>query len=169
MSARVVGIDPGLSGAIAEIDRATRRVIVVHAMPTAMTAGGDRVVCEVGLWRLVESLRTHLFVVEKVTCFSSKNPREKISAKSMFNFGNGFGKIEAVLEAAGVRRTYVEPTIWKRGLGIASAKTRPIRKALAIQRANQLFPGQGEEWWPNKSDDGKAEAALIAYWGADNA
>jgi len=55
--------------------------------------------------------------------------------------------------------TLVAPATWKRALGGI-----PAEKDAARARASQLMPS-ASGYWARKKDDGRAEAALIAFWG----
>jgi crossover junction endodeoxyribonuclease RuvC len=147
---RTIGIDPGLSGAIAllvegKLDR-------VAAMPT-VTAGkkGRRIVDASALTRLVKDMAPTHAIVEQV----GVRPGEGIVGA--FSFGRSAGILEGVLAALGVARTYVTPAQWKVELKVSANKNE------ARARASQLL-GRGD-LWPLVKDDGKAEAALLAYWG----
>jgi crossover junction endodeoxyribonuclease RuvC len=74
-----------------------------------------------------------------------------------FSFGRSAGILEGVLGALAIARTYVTPAQWKVELKV------PANKHEARARASQLL-GRGD-LWPLAKDDGKAEAALLAYWG----
>ena len=76
---------------------------------------------------------------------------------SSFNFGRSLGATEGVFAACGRPIVYVSPARWKRSLGLSADKTASRRRAI--------------ELWPDRTalfgrvkDNGRAEAALIAYW-----
>jgi crossover junction endodeoxyribonuclease RuvC len=77
---------------------------------------------------------------------------------SVFAFGKSFGVVIGVLAALDVPFTFVAPVVWKRAFGVPAAKDG------ARARASQLMPAAAHHW-TRVRDDGRAEAALIAYYG----
>ena len=78
---------------------------------------------------------------------------------SMFNFGRTYGVTLGIVAANFIPMTTVAPTRWKRALGIPAAKDS------ARARAGQLLP-RAAHLWPATVHAGRAEAALIALYGA---
>ncbi|MFQ5510121.1 MAG: hypothetical protein ACE5FN_12435 [Leptospirillia bacterium] len=152
-SAPVMGIDPGVSGAIAELYPDGR--LYTYEMPvfTLVTAGRTRRhVNAVTLSQLLtDPFPAHVFV-EQV----GARPGERAGAA--FAFGEGFGVIKGVTATLSLPVSFVRPQVWKKALGITA------NKGQARQRATELFPGNAEDFARVK-DDGKAEAALIAWYG----
>jgi hypothetical protein len=150
----VLGIDPGLSGAISVLEGDS---CLCFDMPVhALSRGGKskREVDPHGLANLIvkwASANDHAFV-ERVGAM----PGQGVS--SMFALGKGFGIILGVLAALAVPYTVVDPRIWKKALGV------PAEKDGARARASQLMPKAAGQW-PLKKHDGRAEAALIALYG----
>lgn len=150
-----LGIDPGLSGAIAILER--DRLIQVFDMPTVrIEVNGkakrrispEMLVSELGMYR--DSLR--FACVEKVNAM----PGQGVS--SMFAFGEAFGIIKGVMAGLGVPCFLAPPAQWRRGVGLKQGKD--ASRALAAQ----IWPAQAGEFSRVK-DDGRAEAALIGLWG----
>lgn len=150
----ILGIDPGLSGGLAFYEPELH-ILETHEMPV-IKAGVDskRVIDEVALARLIDnrSEDIRMAVVEHV----SASPQMGVT--SAFTFGQGFGTLKGVLAANFIPITLVRPNVWKKDLAVPKAKDG------AVARATQLFPRFANQW-PRKKDDGKAEAALIAYYG----
>jgi crossover junction endodeoxyribonuclease RuvC len=151
----VAGIDPGLSGALALLDAPSGAVLDVADMPTlALSRGGKnkRELDAHALARLIGDRRPDHAVVELVGTM----PGQGVS--SVFAFGRAYGILLGVLAARGVPYTLVAPVAWKRALGVPAAKDG------ARARASQLMPSAAHHW-PLVKHDGRAEAALIAYFG----
>lgn len=149
----ILGVDPGKTGALAWISGAQ---LYVHPVPT-LKAGtkGKQIVDEDALARLVNSyadVTTHAFI-ELV----GARPGQGVT--SMFSFGTTYGLLRGAIAACGIPRTYVTPAKWKKVLGVAAEKDS------ARARASQLMP-QHAHYWPLVKDDGRAEAAMIALYGA---
>lgn len=148
----VIGIDPGINGAIAIF-----RDNVLHSvvdMPTVEIASGKtmkRHISAVTLRDILELYATAHVVVEKVGAM----PGQGVS--SMFNFGRSAGIIEGVVAALRMPSTYVTPQQWTKGVGRAAGKDA------SRMRAMELFPTRAE-LFKRAKDDGRADAALIAYW-----
>ena len=79
---------------------------------------------------------------------------------STFNFGLGFGLVRGVITALGVPLHLAHSRVWKGAYGLCRDK----RDSRVI--AARLFPSFAREFSRVK-DDGKAEAALIALYGAE--
>lgn len=151
----VIGIDPGLSGAIAAL--ADGEPLAIVDMPT-MRIDGHNEVCAKSLAASLRHLRAQhpgayfLAVLEKV------NGRAGWGATQGFRFGAGFGKVKAVLETLGIDYREVQAPVWKRHYGLKGGDKDGSR-GLAAAR----FPGMADAF-ERKKDDGRAEAILIALW-----
>ena len=77
---------------------------------------------------------------------------------SMFNFGVTYGAIRGVLAALQIPMSVVTPVKWQRDLSVAKGKEG--NRA----RAAELFP-EFAYLFARVKDDGRADAALLAYWG----
>jgi crossover junction endodeoxyribonuclease RuvC len=77
---------------------------------------------------------------------------------SVFSFGRSFGMIEGILAAFKLPVTYVAPATWVKAVG------RGQGKDASRARAMEIFPNNQTDFKRVK-DDGRADAALIAYWG----
>jgi crossover junction endodeoxyribonuclease RuvC len=76
---------------------------------------------------------------------------------SMWNFGRSAGIIEGVVAALRMSSTYVTPQTWTKAVGRAAGKDA------SRMRAMELFPTRAD-LFKRAKDDGRADAALIAYW-----
>lgn len=155
-----IGVDPGAGGAVAAIDR-NGRIIAIEDMPTTEHKGRRRVDA-VALARIVRGMAPDAAFIEDV----HSQPND--GAVAAFAFGRSTGRIEGVLAALGIPTTPVPPQEWKRAMRIPSADTYAKRKEAARARATQLLPGAADRW-PLKKHADRAEAALIALWGARHA
>lgn len=144
LSFRVLGVDPGKSGALALLIE--RKLVDVVDMPDLDAS----IAAQVGLWLPLE-----VAVVEQVHAM----PRQGVT--SSFNFGRSLGVIVGILAAFEVPVKWAPPATWKRGLGLKADKTSSRR------RAAELWPHMASSFTRIK-DDGRAEAALIAHWALDS-
>lgn len=151
----VIGVDPGATGAIALLFSPTD--LVVFDTPTVEVTRGKRDVRQVDPGMLAalirESLPTpaHAFV-EKVGAM----PNQGVS--SMFAFGRAAGIVEGVLAGLNVPATHVQPQAWIKACAVVGGKDG------SRARASQLFPRHAS-LFRRVSDHGRADAALIAYYG----
>ena len=142
----IMGVDPGLTGAISFYFPSAPDRVSVEDMPIA----GKGVDCA-ALARRIAQLRPDVAIIELV----GARPGQGVS--SMFKFGVGFGMVQGVVAAAGVEMRFVTPAVWKRHFRLTADKEHA--RAFAIQ----LWPSC--EKLGRKKDAGRAEAALIArYW-----
>lgn len=151
---RVLGIDPGANGALAVVE--SGRLVELHDMPTMTVKRGSREVREVNaalLGLLVGTLNADAAYLEQVGAM----PGQGVS--SMFAFGRAVGVLEGVLGALGVPVTKVPPQTWQRAMRVRGGKDG------ARERAMQMYPARAEAF-SRKKDDGRADAALIAGYGA---
>ena len=150
---RVIGIDPGASGAIALLVQGV--LVSVHDMPTVTVERNKaqkRQVCPAGLSLLMQHLDPHKAIVEKVGAM----PGQGVS--SMFSFGRSVGIIEGVLAAKQIPVTFVTPQSWQKLSGAAKGKDG------SRQRVMELFPREAH-LFARVKDDGRADAVLIALAG----
>ena len=147
----MVGIDPGLTGAVALLRDG--ELVEVVDMPV-VTPKGRKPRVDVGvLAALLRAWEPERAVVERV------GPAPGAGVSSMFRFGYGAGAIEGVLEALEVRVQLVAPTVWKPAMRLGSDKGR------ARAEAQRLFPALSG-LFSRVRDDGRAEAALLGLYGA---
>lgn len=165
----ILGIDPGLSGALVVYDPQTNSIISAASTPTLSIQRNGKTKQALDFHRLCHA----------ITAFARKAPDlraiiELVGAmpgqgvSSVFAFGNVTGAIEMAVVAAGVPYSKVTPMKWKKVLGCTADKDS------TLLRASQLMP-QSVAWWtPIRLERDKqqcigiAEAALIAYYGSKN-
>lgn len=154
--AYILGVDPGLHGACALYDVEANRLVDVIDMPTnghgvdALELG--RAICGYSNWDLVA-------LVEDV----HSRPRQA----GAFAFGLYTGIVHGVLGALEIPVVKVAPSYWKPAMGLTCLATEQATgtKDRARSLAQHLWPESAESF-ARKKDDGRAEAALIARFGA---
>ena len=148
----IVGCDPGKSGALARLDHAGRLVDVAD-MPVVGTIISAHLLDEI-VHNWIDPLADAPYgtaVIEDVHA----RPGQGVS--SMFSFGRSLGVAEGVLAGNGLSLRYVSPAKWKKALGLSSDKGASRRRAI------ELWPEHAKAFERVK-DDGRAEAALLAWW-----
>lgn len=151
---RHIGIDPGLSGAIAIISDDSLKVFDMPTMTVDRNGKAKRQVSANELADLLspyDGKDCHVYV-ERVSAMAGQG------VTSVFSFGRSFGMIEGILAALKMPVTFVAPATWVKGVG------RGPGKDASRARAMELFKGC-EHLFARVKDDGRADAALIAHWG----
>lgn len=147
----ILGIDPGLGGALA-LYRADGALEIVD-MPTLQLK--KRVINEYALARIVDDWASSV----REVWLEQVGVRPGEGAVGAFSFGRGYGVIRGICAANFLTIVDVTPQTWKRAMKIAGAKDE------ARAAASALFPACASQF-VRKRDDGRAEAALIALYGA---
>ena len=146
----IIGIDPGISGAIAVLDAGG--LLVAHsAMPTYQPGKASRVNAA-ALCAFLDPYRAGHAILEQVGAMPGQG------VASMFSFGHAAGSVEGVLAALGISYELVTPQTWKRAYKL-NGKPKDASRALA----QRLYPGAP---LGRKKDSGLADALLLARYGA---
>ena len=151
----ILGIDPGASGGIAFFSM-QRGLLSIFDMPTVEVKRGGKNKREVSaamLNAIIGARDIDAAFVEKVGAM----PGQGVS--SMFQVGRSVGMIEGVLAALEIPTNYVTPQGWQKAVGARGGKDA------SRARAAELFPAYAANF-SRKKDDGRADAALIAWYGA---
>lgn len=150
----VVGIDPGVGGALATVgwDEAGTWVNCWD-MPT-VEVRGKRHVCPHGLRELMAS--GDLGSIDAVILEHVQGV-QGTGATSAFSFGRSFGVVEGVIAGLALPLTLVRPQAWTKALGVGRDKGERRRTV-----AN-LWPKQAH-LFARVKDDGRADAALLCHW-----
>lgn len=150
---RILGVDPGLRGAITIMDGAGLTIIdvPVHSLARGGKIKSEMDVYEFARWIDAQARIDHAFI-EKVASM----PGQGVS--SVFSFGKTFGQLIGVIAANFIPMTLVPPQTWKKSLKVPAAKDG------ARARASELMPAFAG-FWNRVKDDGRAEATLLAYYG----
>ena len=168
-----LGIDPGLSGAVAVIwptgveffDTPTMQIKVGASLKNQM----DPAACSLLISTITKAHRDDcLITLEKVAPMPSfkvqrkgEEPQEqKMGVTSAFNFGMGFGIWIGVCAASLIPYQLVHPLTWKKFL------MRDMQKGKDASRmkASSLYPLAAKDLTRVK-DHGRAEALLLAHYG----
>ena len=150
-----LGIDPGLSGALAVLDK-DGEIIDIFDMPTLEVISGTSKKQRVNPHGIVSELS--LFkdapiqaIIEQVNAMPGQG------VTSMFSFGRSLGILEGVLAGIQIPYTLVTPAVWKRKIQVNACKDG------ARELAMRTWPSKAD-LFKRKKDDGRAEAALLALY-----
>lgn len=147
----IIGIDPGLHGAVAIIY--ANGELQVWDTATAVVKGTRRDY-------LVGDMRTALRAAGEATAVLERGiamPRQ--SSSTTYVTGRGGGLWEGLLAGLEIPYRLVEPVKWKRAMGIPPGSDKGASRVLA----QQTWP-QWASVFSRVKDDGRAEAALMAEW-----
>jgi crossover junction endodeoxyribonuclease RuvC len=151
----ILGIDPGLSGALAFLDTTTDAVVIMD-MPTVEVVRNGKTKREVSA-ALIADLVAGKGIVQAFVERVSAMPGQGVS--SMFSFGRSVGVLEGVLAAYEIPTTLVTPQAWMKAMSVRAGKDG------SRERAMQLFPQYADQF-ARKKDNGRSDAVLIAKYGA---
>lgn len=169
----IIGIDPGITGAIVQLDAQGK---LVRALRTPTLAGNF------DLNGMRESLkwlgmRGDYAPNDVVVAFEKVGQHfiggSRSSGKTMFAFGRGAGLWEALIFALGHQRIDVDPRTWQRlllGMPQVARESYPTPEKYSSARREQgkrNAVARAMQFWPelpikHKADWGMADAALIA-------
>ena len=148
----VMGIDPGKNGGWALLSR-DLKVERYGCMPLV---GGEVWVREIADILIEYHTQEILVVLEKVASMPGQG------VKSVFSFGESYGKLKGMCQTLGIRYEMVIPQTWKR---ITLQSTKKDKNA-AIEFVQRRFPEinltPGRE---KKASDGISDAVCMAVWG----
>lgn len=152
-----LGIDPGLSGALALLDEDGKIVELVD-MPTLKTTKTRREVCSCDLVGLFEDWRAHAGEFRCVIENAGTRPGQH--ASSGLKAGTGFGIILGILAAQKVSVERISPQRWqKKMLGKVEKGTAKDRSRA---KAQELYPMA--DLGKRKTQD-RSDALMIAVYG----
>ncbi len=165
----VVGIDPGLTGALSFVDTATGAV-VIEDMPTKERSARGEVSKRVDGLALATLVRRHvppntvaMSACEAVRSFGRSDPARAATVDSL---QMTLGAIMAVFDVLRCPCVLVEPRAWQKLAGIVGkAKEAREKGALpaAVLKARELYPAAAPMLGRVK-DHNRAESLLIAHF-----
>ena len=150
---KIIGIDPGLSGAIAILEN--KNVLNLFEMPV-MTEGkkNKRQLNSAFLVNLIKENITNeedtVVVVEQVNAMPGQG------VTSMFNFGQTFGAIKGICAALELPIFFVRPSKWKKHFDLINSS-----KDASRTKAIEMYPKLSNQL-AKKKDVNKSDAILIA-------
>lgn len=155
----VLGVDPGLTGALALLDD-RGRFLTISDMPI-MSRGvksgkSQNCVNYKGLQLLIDAWRAEYGEIVAYVENIHAMPGQGVT--SMFNMGDTFGAIKAILACEDIETYYITPQSWKKHFKLTSDKEQC--RAYAIRTCPQAA-----QYLDRKKDHNRAEALLIARYG----
>ena len=158
----IIGIDPGLDGAITFMDGSK----IVHYLDIPTLSDGKRRI--VDLLYIKSLIITHTgkiresntLVFDSVKVIIEKaQSMPKNGATSMFNYGVSYGMLLGLCAGLGIAVRPVHPATWKKVM----LKDMPKGKESSIIRVRELYPNL---LLPRKKDHHVADSILIGLYGS---
>jgi hypothetical protein len=151
----ILGIDIGANGAIALLTD-QGELTEMFDMPCLRDGPKNRRTVNAPLLaEIIYKSHASRAFVERV------GPRPMEGAVGAFAFGNAAGVVRGCLAAAAIPALFITPATWKRVVGVPPGKDM---KDMARSKAIERWPAKAD-LFKRKSDDGRAEAALIGIAG----
>lgn len=148
----IIGIDPGFTGAIAFLS--DNNTLIIKDLPIRFIMGKKQI-DEKKFSELIKERAAfdniEFAVVEDVWVM----PKQGIVSAGRFMYNAGI--LLGVLAAYNFKILKTKPNVWKPALGLDSDKKKSLRLA------KKVFPAY-KDYFKLVKHDGRAEAALIAYF-----
>ncbi len=153
----IIGIDPGLKGALATLSPSYTKTNGVRVELKVMPESMAEVIAHLE-WHANGEGAAHVFI-EK----AQSMPRQGIS--SAFNYGTHFGHLLGIIQALGLAHTQVGPRTWTKAMHLGTFPDEPKKRSL--EAAQRLFPDikLTATDRSKKPHDGLVDALLIAEYG----
>lgn len=150
------GIDPGLTGALCVLDFSTYRLHLWDTPTVSVKTGGATVRKRCNPVAFHQALTT--FPIDDCT-IENVHSTPNDGHVGAFSFGKVTGITIGLITGLGIPLREVSPAKWKKDMLV------PAHKEATKARASILFP-HCVNGWKRALDHGRAEAAIIALFGA---
>lgn len=160
----VIGVDPGLSGAVALLGEGWQKVLDLPTVPTGGDGTITRRVHGPGLQKLlVEHIPEDAGEIHAVMELLSPGGQGSMLQTNLAQ-AETFGTIRCLLECLGLQVHTVYAQTWKRMYGLGGKKAVGENPAAqARQIATDLYPALGLDL-RRACDHNRADATLIGHW-----
>ena len=151
----IIGIDPGISGAICFFEDGQVKEII--DMPVMADGKKNK--------RQINGPQVYNEILKRINKFQKKDiivVIEQVSAMpgqgvtSMFNFGQSFGVLKGICSAMQLSMFFIRPAKWKKYFGLIKTE-----KDASRTKVIEIFPYISSQL-SRKKDSNKADAVLIA-------
>ena len=150
---KIIGIDPGLSGAIAILENN----IVKNIFDIPVMSEGKKNKRQLNSALLVSLLRENIDKGEEIAVVVEQvNAMPGQGVTSMFNFGQTFGALKGICAALELPIYFVRPSKWKKHFELINSS-----KDASRTKAIEMYPNLSSQL-AKKKDVNKSDAILIA-------
>ena len=155
---KIIGIDPGLSGAISILEN--KKVLKIFDMP--VMSEGKKNKRQLNSAQLVNIVRENINNNEEIAVVVEQvNAMPGQGVTSMFNFGQTFGAIKGVCAALRLSIYFVRPSKWKKHFELINSS-----KDASRTKVIEMYPYLSNQL-SKKKDVNKSDAILIARFYSD--
>ena len=152
---KILGIDPGLSGAIAILEK--KKVLNLFDMP--VMAEGKKNKKQLNSAQLVNIIKENSIGDEEIAVVVEQvNAMPGQGVTSMFNFGQTFGAIKGICAALNLPIFFVRPSKWKKYFELINSSKDSSRTKVI-----EMYPSLSSQL-AKKKDVNKSDAILIARY-----
>ena len=151
----IIGIDPGISGAISVIEN--KKILEVYDTPTMIEGKKNK--------RQINSAQVSNIFKERlnlnkdvIVIVEQVNAMPGQGVTSMFNFGQSFGVIKGICAALSLPIYFVRPTKWKKHFNLIKTN-----KDASRTKVIESYPEISSKLH-RKKDSNRADAILIALY-----
>ena len=150
---KIIGIDPGLSGAIAVLEN--NKVLNIFDIP--VMSEGKKNKRQLNSALLVNLLKENINKEEEVAVVVEQvNAMPGQGVTSMFNFGQTFGALKGICAALELPIFFVRPSKWKKHFELINSSKDSSRTKVI-----EMYPTLSTQL-TKKRDVNKSDAVLIA-------
>ena len=150
---KIIGIDPGLSGAIAILEN--NKILNIFDIP--VMSEGKKNKRQLNSAQLVNIIKENVKKEdETVVVVEQVNAMPGQGVTSMFNFGQTFGAIKGVCAALNLPIFFVRPSKWKKYFELINSSKDSSRTKVI-----EMYPSLSNKL-SKKKDVNKSDAILIA-------
>ena len=150
---KIIGIDPGLSGAIAVLEDI--KVLSLFEMP--VMAEGKKNKRQLNSSQLVNIIKENTNDDEEIAVIVEQvNAMPGQGVTSMFNFGQTFGALKGICAALELPIFFVRPSKWKKHFELINSS-----KDASRTKVIEMYPKLSNQL-AKKKDVNKSDAILIA-------
>ena len=151
----VIGIDPGINGAISIIEN--KKILEVYDTPTMIEGKKNKKQINGAqvtniIKERIKDQKEVIVVVEHVNAMPGQG------VTSMFNFGQSFGVIKGICAALNLPIYFVRPTKWKKYFNLIKTN-----KDASRTKVIEAYPEISNKLH-RKKDSNRADAILIALY-----
>jgi crossover junction endodeoxyribonuclease RuvC len=151
----IIGIDPGISGAISILEN--KKILEVYDTPTMIEGKKNkRQINSAHVTNIIKERLSNekevMVVVEQVNAMPGQG------VTSMFNFGQSFGVIKGICAALGLPIYFVRPAKWKKHFNLIKTN-----KDASRTKVIEAYPEISSKLH-RKKDSNRADAILIALY-----
>ena len=151
----IIGIDPGINGAISVIEN--KKILEVYDTPTMIDGKKNK--------RQINSAQVTNIIKERlkdgkevIVVVEHVNAMPGQGVTSMFNFGQSFGVIKGICAALGLPIYFVRPSKWKKHFNLIKTN-----KDASRTKVIEAYPEISSKLH-RKKDSNRADAILIALY-----